>query len=366
MAEFKGLTQIPFQPNWEGLVDNILRKGTPDRCYNIELFHDEPLRAAIIDTFDLEDGLDKSDPDFPRWRLIKFLRFIGLDYVYCGPAGQNWEFAHAGVDDTAPEEVSRGQRWFIDESTGPITNWEQFEKYPWPDPSAPELTRELEWYQENLPDDMCIACHEIGHYCEFLCWLMGYETLCISLFDQRDLVEAIREKILEYYRVIYPRIVELDRIKIFFPSDDMGFRNGPFLAPDDMRHFFLTGHKELATIAHDSGRPLILHACGNLNTIIDDLIDDVRIDGKHSYEDTIEDVRDLKDGYGKRIALLGGIDVDFLCRSDEQTIRDRVRDTLDTCQPGGGFALGTGNTPANYIPVDNYLAMVDEGRVYGR
>ncbi len=26
----------PVQPNWEGLVDNILRKGTPDRVYHIE------------------------------------------------------------------------------------------------------------------------------------------------------------------------------------------------------------------------------------------------------------------------------------------------------------------------------------------
>ena len=364
MPTFEGFTK-PFQPNWEGLVDNILRKGTPDRCYHIELFHDGELRNAIIDRFDLADGLDKNDPDFHRWLLIKFLRFLGFDYVYCGTVGQNWTFSATAIADTAPAEVSRGDRYFIDESRGPITTWEEFDTYPWPDPNAGDLTSELEWYQENLPDDMCIACHEIGHYCEYLTWLMGYETLCLSLFDQRDLVEAIRDRILEYYRVIYPRIVELDRIKIFFPSDDMGFRNGTFLGPEDMKHLFLTGHKELAAIAHDTGRPLILHACGNLACIIDDLIDDVKIDGKHSFEDTIEDVCDVKHTYGRRIAMLGGIDVDFLCRRDEQAIRARVRNTLDKCLPGGGYCLGTGNTPANYIPVDNYLAMVDEGRLYG-
>ena len=64
------------------------------------------------------------------------------------------------------------------------------------------------------------------------------------------------------------------------------------------------------------------------------------------------------------MALLGGIDVDFLCRSDEAAIRARVRDTLDKCLPGGGYCLGTGNSVTNYIPVDNYLAMVDEGRLY--
>jgi hypothetical protein len=39
--------------------------------------------------------------------------------------------------------------------------------------------------------------------------------------------------------------------------------------------------------------------------------------------------------------------------------------TLDVCQPDGGYCLSTGNTVANYIPLDNYLAMLDEGRLYG-
>jgi uroporphyrinogen decarboxylase len=32
--------------------------------------------------------------------------------------------------------------------------------------------------------------------------------------------------------------------------------------------------------------------------------------------------------------------------------------------PGGGYCLGTGNSVANYIPLDNYLAMLDEGRKF--
>ena len=91
----------------------------------------------------------------------------------------------------------------------------------------------------------------------------------------------------------------------------------------------------------------------------------MRIDGLHSFEDTIETVEQAKERYGHRIAVLGGIDVDFLCRASEEEIRRRVRQTIDACQPGGGFCLGTGNTVANYIPLDNYLAMIDEGRRYG-
>jgi uroporphyrinogen decarboxylase len=59
-----------------------------------------------------------------------------------------------------------------------------------------------------------------------------------------------------------------------------------------------------------------------------------------------------------------GIDLDFLCRSGPADIRSRVRDTLDICQPGGGYCLGTGNSVANYVPLDHFLAMLDEGMKY--
>ncbi len=56
--------------------------------------------------------------------------------------------------------------------------------------------------------------------------------------------------------------------------------------------------------------------------------------------------------------------MDFICRASEQEIRKRVRDILDICMPGGGYCMGTGNTMANYVPVDNYLIMLDESRKY--
>ncbi len=94
------------------------------------------------------------------------------------------------------------------------------------------------------------------------------------------------------------------------------------------------------------------------------LIEDIKLDGRHSFEDTIEPVTVAKQRWGKRIALLGGIDMDFISRSTPKQIRKRVRETLDICMSGGGYCLGTGNTVANYIPLENYLTMLDEGRRY--
>jgi uroporphyrinogen decarboxylase len=352
----------PFQPDWPGLVDTIMRRGTPRRVHNIELFHDTEISAAIAARFGLAQDLRRDDPDYARTLTIAVQRFCGMDYVRVGLVDQEWPLFRQTVVDTAGLQRPDG-RTYMDESHGPIMSWEDFEKYPWPDPNAPSATRELEWYQQHLPEDMCIiGSGGFAHYCEMLTWLMGYETFCLALYDQRDLVEAIATRLIDFYRVTLRRMLDFDRVKIVWGSDDMGHKTGLLFGPDDMRRFVLAGHREMAAMAHAAGRPYLLHACGNLADIMDDLVEDVRIDAKHSFEDTIEDVRQVKHTYGRRIALLGGIDVDFLCRADEPAIRRRVRETLEICQPGGGYCLGTGNTVANYIPLDNYLAMLDEGR----
>jgi len=132
------------------------------------------------------------------------------------------------------------------------------------------------------------------------------------------------------------------------------------ISPDDLRELAFPWHRRMVEVAHAAGRPFLLHACGNLATVMEDIID-IGFDGKHSFEDTIEPVTVAKKRWGDRIALLGGIDLDFLCRSSHAQIRTYVRGVLRECAPGGGYALGTGNSVANYVPVANFLTMMEEG-----
>jgi uroporphyrinogen decarboxylase len=314
---------VDIAPNWEGLLSCIERRGTPDRVYFVELLWDEEVQTAICERFGLLDGLDPDDAFFDQKRLVKLQRFLGYDFVRCSLDDWKMPLNRLAIEDTA--ELGReGGRSYIDEHKGPITNWEEFEAYPWPDPESAS-TRSLEWYEANLPEDMCVVgSGGFAHFAEYLTWLMGYETLCYALFDQRELVAAISQRLIDVYRRFIKRLLEFDRVKLIWGSDDMGF----------------------------------------LDTIMEDLIEDVGIDAKHSFEDTIESVISAKAQYGDRIAVLGGVDMDFLCWASEGQVRQRVRDTLEECMPGGGYCLGTGNSVANYIPLDNYLAMLDEGRKF--
>jgi len=355
---------VEITPNWEGFLRCLRREGTPRRVHFIELLIDEEIKATVAEQFALMDGIAADDPHYRLQREWRVQRLLGYDYVRWGVDDVGIRIDRLTAADTADLTRAGGRR-YVAEHCGPITNWEQFEAYPWPDPDR-LTTRQLQWFQENLPEDMCIVGSSgFAHFAEYLTWLMGYETLCYALFDQRDLVAAIARRLLELYEVVVQRMLQFDRVKVIWGSDDMGFRGGTLISPADLREFVLPGHRAMARASHAAGRPYLLHSCGNLEAIMDDLLDDVEIDALHSFEDTIKTVEQTKEKYGDRIAVLGGIDVDFLCRSDEGAVRRRTRRTLEQCHRGGGYCLGTGNSVTNYIPLENYLAMLDEGRRFG-
>jgi uroporphyrinogen decarboxylase len=349
-----------WTPDWEAFERCIRRTGTSRRAHFMELFLDPEVKEAVCARGGVDEELDLADPFHAVRREIALQRFLGYDYIRWGFEGVKWTLNQSAAEDTA-ENRRPGGRLFTDEHRGPIGDWDDFERYPWPDFSRAG-TRTLEWLRKNLPEDMCIISDGTSPYAELLSWLMGYETLCFALHDNRPLVTAIAKRIDELTRQEVELYLQFDRVRFIMGSDDMGFRSGLLFAPDDMRELVLSGHKRIAARTHEAGRTYLLHSCGNLSVIREDLIENVRIDGKHSFEDTIESVIDAKKAYGGRVALLGGIDVDFLCRARAQDVRKRVRETLDACMPGGGYCLGTGNSVANYIPLDNYLAMLDEGR----
>jgi len=95
-----------------------------------------------------------------------------------------------------------------------------------------------------------------------------------------------------------------------------------------------------------------------------DFIDEIGFDAIHSFEDSCCPVVEYKKKYGKEIALIGGLDVDKMTRLNSTDFRKYVRYVLDECMSGGRFALGSGNSVTNFMTIENFLIMLDEGRNY--
>jgi len=357
------LLEIPVQPDYEALLANLRLQGTPERVHYLELFLDGEIKQNIIRRYGMGSEVSEDDP-YRRWKIeIELQRFLGYDYVACSVEGLAFPRETMKTEDTTKAAgQKRSHRNWTNEQSGPVNSWEDFEKYPWPDP-ANFTTNNLEWLSANLPDDMCLfsGCHSIF---EEVTWLTGYERLCYAIYDTPDLIDAMFEKIGGIFNEMAKIIAQFDRVEALFGGDDMGFRTGPMVPPEVLIEKSFPWHRKNAQVAHESGKLYLLHACGNLSLLMDSLINYVHIDGRHSFEDVIEPVTEAKKRYGSQISILGGIDVGFLCEASEEQIRKRVRETLDICHPGGGYCLGSGNSVVNYMPVENYLVMMDEGRRY--
>jgi uroporphyrinogen decarboxylase len=155
-------------------------------------------------------------------------------------------------------------------------------------------------------------------------------------------------------------------------GDDLGYKTGTFLPPRILREYVVPNYKRLADLAHGKGLPFIIHSCGNLyipdetgRSLMDDLVEKVGVDAKHSFEDNIAPVyecaHEVREKYGGRVAVLGGVDMNKLVQLPEKNLREYVRLIIKRCAPGDAYALGSGNTIANYVPLENYLVMLDEG-----
>jgi uroporphyrinogen decarboxylase len=109
---------------------------------------------------------------------------------------------------------------------------------------------------------------------------------------------------------------------------------------------------------HKNQKFAILHSCGNLEAVMDIIVDELKYDAKHSFEDAIIPVEDFWQLWHGKIAVLGGIDVDFLARSTPELITKRCRKILELTELKA-YAMGSGNSITGYIPIENYLAMIN-------
>lgn len=361
----------PWEPNPDHtrLLKALQRQGDPGYVPFLELFADPEAVAAVLGeplvlgepVMQLE--VQKTDRETLGRALDQKIRFwyhLGYDALWQGVILGLPEMLRLESDDTA--SLPRDKRRWVDEKAGIITSWADFERYPWPRAEDADLYP-MEYVAQYLPEGMAIIAGVSG-VLEPVMWLMGYETFALAIYDQPDLIEAMFDKIAEIFVPLARTLVQMDRVIALGMGDDMGFKTGTMIAPDHLRKFVFPIQQQIAHIVHEQGIPFLLHSCGNLEAVMDDLIDAVGIDARHSFEDVIEPVESFTARYGNRVAVIGGVDMDLLARGTEEQVRIRTREILEACAPSQGYVLGSGNTIANYVPPRNFLAMVDEGWRY--
>lgn len=350
---------IHTKPDFRRLEKVLRREGTPDRVPFWELFTQiqTPVLRLLGKLDERPDqGLSPEEREARAWQQqIEYMLALGYDYIVVRPYG--FDFPKKGERGTGMTPV--GERSYVLANTHDIASRADFEKYPWPNMAAVDYSP-FERVAKFLPEGMKVICIGPGGVLENVMWLLGYEGISYLLYDDealvQDMFDAVGSRIVE----CFDKVAAYGVVGAMALGDDMGFKTQTMLSPDVYRKYLFPWHKKLVETVHRHGKPIILHACGNLSEVMKDVVD-CGWDGRHSFEDVIEPIWKVKEEWGDRIAVLGGFDMDKLTRMSVREVRKHTRFLIEKCAPGGGWALGSGNSVANYIPVENFLAMLEEG-----
>jgi uroporphyrinogen decarboxylase len=348
-------------------LERVLKgQEEPQRVHLVELHIDQEVLGAISERYlgqpwiqwDRHSGAPPPEPYFRQ--LVTLYHRLGYDFVPTVPVWlhhppRRWQ----ETVDTA--QLSRGARAWASEGRGLISSWQEFEQFPW-DQIEPDLSP-CHFVGRHLPEGMKMAVMAtlFEHVLETL---LGYEGLFFMMYDEPCLVSQVfaqwGQKVYDYYE----SIIELEEVGVIFHADDLGFRTSTLVSPDFLHRHVFPWLKKYAALAHEHGKMFWYHCCGNVydNGVIEDIIEDIQIDAFHSFQDVILPVEGFKVRYGHRVAPLGGVDMDKLARLEEANLRAYIRHMLERCMPGGRFALSSGNTITNYIPLHNYCILLEESR----
>ena len=286
---------------------------------------------------------------------------------------QNEFFIKMGYDIVPIERglcgIAQGGKGLLGTSPGLIKNREDFEKFPFDTGVEDYFTlwrEDLELSCEFMPEGMS-ALGGVGNgVFEVVQDLAGYPELCLMKADDPELFADLFATVGDLSVLVWKDFLDLygDSFAVCRFGDDLGFKSSTLLAPDDIRKHLIPHYRRIVDLIHSYGKPFLLHSCGNIFEVMDDLIDSVGIDAKHSNEDEIAPFQEWVERYGSKIGNFGGIDVNVLCGSTIDEVKAEVTSILEAAEGHGGIAASSGNSIPNYVPIEKYFAMVCAVREY--
>jgi uroporphyrinogen decarboxylase len=343
---------MQFEPDYQHMLA-VMRN---ERAQRLPLYehhiHPSIMEQVLgIEFATLADGDDRDLDEFYRY-FCRFFNEMTYDTVSC----------EIGLAPLLPDHGA-----IMGGRAGPIQNRADFERYPWAelhDIYWSVANRHFAALSRNMPPGMK-SLGGVGYgVFEISEDLVGFERMAYLQADDPELFAELYVRIGDLMTSVWKTL--LARWSHVFAicrmGDDLGFKTSTLVSPRTIRQHVLPQYERIIGLIKGAGKPFLWHSCGRIFPIMDDVIA-LGIDAKHSNEDAIAPFDEWIERYGARIGLLGGIDVDILCQKSPAEVREIV------CERGArfrrlarGYALGSGNSIPDYVPVEGYLAMVSAGQ----
>ncbi len=156
--------------------------------------------------------------------------------------------------------------------------------------------------------------------------------------------------------------------ELMFIGGDIAGNDGPMVSPRIYRDFLLPEIRSQARALHGSGIFCFISSDGSLWPIIEDYLVNSEVDGMMEIQVTAGmDLEKLKELFGERICFAGSVDCQFtLTGGDPWGATEETRRAIAVLSPGGGHILCSSNSIHAGVKPENYIAMLDAARKFGR
>lgn len=193
--------------------------------------------------------------------------------------------------------------------------------------------------------------------------LMGEENACLAYYEEAELVEDVMRTIRATSTQCLARVCERVKVDQLSVHEDFAGRSGPMIGPALIEQTLKPHYAASWEIVKAAGGTIFqLDTDGNINPVIDALLD-CGLTSIYPMEPAAGmDVVQVRAKYGNRLAFAGGIDKHVL-RGTRDDIRRELEYKLDPkVYAQGGCVWGLDHRIPNGTPLENYRYYVDTAR----
>lgn len=238
----------------------------------------------------------------------------------------------------------------------------EVEAFDWPDPDYLDFTPTLAKVRQASARGMAVFGGMWMPFFHVLCDFFGMDNYFIKMYTNPKVVEAVTEKVLDFYLEANRRCLDLmaDELDALFFGNDLGSQLNLLISPEAFARFVLPGYKKIVEQAKSYGLKVVLHSCGAISSIIPTLID-IGIDGLHPLQAKAKGMEadKLARDFKGKLLFIGGVDTqELLPFGTPQQVRDEVRRLKDLF--GGRYIVSPSHEALlpNVSP-ENVVAMRD-------
>jgi uroporphyrinogen decarboxylase len=330
----------------------------PDRVPMLELEVETRVREKLLPGASMLDFYEWSD-------LEAIVIFEDVPYVDVRPGVKR---DHFGVLRDFRE--TEGLSWpfpvepLVPDTENDLMGWLE-EDYDPPDPGAPGRLATLRAAVDRFKGEKAVI---FGHHSSFIfqSFIRGFENLLMDYHLSPEFAMGLTDVICDYWVDMVRNALDCGADAVIDCEDYCGDK-GPFLSIEHFREFVLPGLERVMEPAKERGVPFLKHSDGYLWPLLDIMVD-AGIDGLHAIEPAAGmDIGKVKEAYGARISLIGNVDcAGLLTFGTPEEVREATRACIAAAAPGGGYILASSNIIHVGVPPENYLAMVEACKEFGK